>query len=747
MAVTLTVAELSAALRLGGTQEETAEVTRLLAYATQAVAEYLGGGAFATAPEVVVNEAVIRIAAYLFDMPNAPRSSGHANALRNSGAGRILLPYRIHRAGYADALDAAQQAVGTDGNPVVGLSIAGTTLTVTFADGTVTPLQLPAGGVGVDTAAVRALIADWAEEGNNSLIPAAKLPEVAAQSRGGLVAVSDALPSGSLTDQQINIPWTPQAGYTVEHDSLLYIPNLRPSPNVIGLWAVALVNEVEVDETFIPWGPSGYEDDEDQSYHALSFRPPAGDHNIDVVYSRFPDGRDAVYLHGDEDEVPASSTVRIYLATAGVSQSTAPTPGGGDDAYSWATVGDTTLIPSTKYRTATSALKGAVLAVTNAIIDSDAHASGTLYGWSRSHVKRLIDRIVPTWARDTNTPIPASKLTNAPSGSGGGTRLYVQTDEPAVGPFALDDIWIRDVTATPLQIYKWTGSVWAVTYTLPGLAALGVNLQARGGTLPAASENLYNLHAVTALDGQWYYVQLTGHDADTVHWTWADLNDGQTDLAQFRGIIAENPFSIANPAVLDWAYISGEHRWVRRNSSTWIYASAPAQFDSRFRSQHSAQTGGLTTVGKFIFDSKRHQMRIIRAYNGAVPGAASYDWLAFEGPTLNIENWAFRDDSTRVQARKLGEFPQHEINQIPDNGEQYFRLKARVHKNATGTLTSYDLGEWEKVPDAGQQAAARPPTPRYCPQWRRLASGQSSRTPGGKRSAMRGIAEPTTRCS
>ena len=55
MAVTITVAELTAALRLNDTAEETAEVTRLLAY---------------------------------------------ANALRSSGAARMLLPYRIHRAGY-----------------------------------------------------------------------------------------------------------------------------------------------------------------------------------------------------------------------------------------------------------------------------------------------------------------------------------------------------------------------------------------------------------------------------------------------------------------------------------------------------------------------------------------------------------------------------------------------------------------------------------------------------------------------
>ena len=40
MAVTITVAELQAALRLGDTAEETAEVMRLLAYCTEAVVKH-----------------------------------------------------------------------------------------------------------------------------------------------------------------------------------------------------------------------------------------------------------------------------------------------------------------------------------------------------------------------------------------------------------------------------------------------------------------------------------------------------------------------------------------------------------------------------------------------------------------------------------------------------------------------------------------------------------------------------------
>ena len=98
MAVTLTVAELLAALRLGDSQEETAEVMRLLAYATEAVTKHAPD-----ASETAMNEAVRRLGGYLFDMPEAGRGDAYANAMRNSGAARMLLPYRVHRLGLTDA--------------------------------------------------------------------------------------------------------------------------------------------------------------------------------------------------------------------------------------------------------------------------------------------------------------------------------------------------------------------------------------------------------------------------------------------------------------------------------------------------------------------------------------------------------------------------------------------------------------------------------------------------------------------
>ena len=113
MAVTITRAQLAARIRLGRTQTELDETDELLAYAT---ALDLPGGllAYATeavthhapdAPDVVHNEAVYRLAGYIYDRPFASADTRFANAFRNSGAASALLPYRNHRAGVATSTD------------------------------------------------------------------------------------------------------------------------------------------------------------------------------------------------------------------------------------------------------------------------------------------------------------------------------------------------------------------------------------------------------------------------------------------------------------------------------------------------------------------------------------------------------------------------------------------------------------------------------------------------------------------
>ena len=116
MAVTMTAAELFAALRLGDSAEELTEVTRILAFVSESVVQYAPG-----ASDLAHTEACRRMAGYLYDQPEAARGDAYANAMRNSGAARMLFAFRAHRLGIADAVEVAQQAaIGTVANPVTG---------------------------------------------------------------------------------------------------------------------------------------------------------------------------------------------------------------------------------------------------------------------------------------------------------------------------------------------------------------------------------------------------------------------------------------------------------------------------------------------------------------------------------------------------------------------------------------------------------------------------------------------------
>ena len=90
--------EMAKAIRAGTSTEETAEVSRIHAYVSAAVERYAP-----QAPEAVKSEAMVRLAGYLFDAPNAGRGMGFANTMRNSGAKDMLLAYRVHRAGRVEA--------------------------------------------------------------------------------------------------------------------------------------------------------------------------------------------------------------------------------------------------------------------------------------------------------------------------------------------------------------------------------------------------------------------------------------------------------------------------------------------------------------------------------------------------------------------------------------------------------------------------------------------------------------------
>ena len=135
---------------------------------------------------------------------------------------------------------------------------------------------------------------------------------------------------------------------------------------------------------------------------------------------------DGAKVTSSEASSEASSPVDMAAIDAAISGHAAlpnvhhtPGVGMGGSVEAWATPGNPALIPADKYRAPTSSSRGAIPAGTNSIIDTDSNSN--LLAWSLNHIRRMINRIVPGWAQDDTTPIPAEKLTNAPSGSGSGS--------------------------------------------------------------------------------------------------------------------------------------------------------------------------------------------------------------------------------------------------------------------------------------------------------------------------------------
>ena len=125
----------------------------------------------------------------------------------------------------------------------------------------------------------------------------------------------------------------------------------------------------------------------------------------------------------------------------------------------FAETGDTSNVPAAKLPDATAGDKGAVRAVTDALVDTEAGTS--VLGWSINHVKRLVFRIIPSWAHAGNTDqIPANKL--PPSMGGGGFTLFSGSAQPqdAMGE---DMDWY--IQTTNGQFWQKAGGAWLLRYT------------------------------------------------------------------------------------------------------------------------------------------------------------------------------------------------------------------------------------------------------------------------------------------
>ena len=158
----VTLQKLAGALRIGD-GESTPEnpeydiLTRLLSVATELVERAAPG-----APEDIRDEATVRTAGYLYDQPTAGRRGGYANAIANSGAGSLLLPWREHRAGSTGPSTTSTRSSSSSSS----------------------------NGSGLDTDGVNALIAPWSRAGNSEQIPANKLLLAGG---GGVSATADLL--------------------------------------------------------------------------------------------------------------------------------------------------------------------------------------------------------------------------------------------------------------------------------------------------------------------------------------------------------------------------------------------------------------------------------------------------------------------------------------------------------------------------------------------------------------------------
>ena len=200
MAVTVTAQQLAYRMRLTAdvdtalTEPQLTVVTGILAAASALVLKYA-----ATAPDAVHNEAVTRLAGYLYDVP--PGSGRAANAMRDSGAMALLSSYHVQRAVPLD-----------DGNRTSSPSLNGLRL---YGRATV---LLPRASVWTATGLLKPTSAWWVYQiavGDTvsaaSWIPSGALSETA--TAGDETDISDGYVIGCSTSRELLLAG-PQSGVT-----------------------------------------------------------------------------------------------------------------------------------------------------------------------------------------------------------------------------------------------------------------------------------------------------------------------------------------------------------------------------------------------------------------------------------------------------------------------------------------------------------------------------------------------------
>ena len=198
MVVDLT--QLGAALRLTDGVAEPAEPIRSILSRYIGVAEAMVDQVAPDAPTAIQEEAVIRMAAYLYDSPPATAGLGFADAWRNSGAASLVARWQVLRV-VTSELTAAAQAIAS----VSGLDVADVLALVSSWAHSGNTDQIPAsklhnagGGMGTDTDSVaRAAAAQAQQVAENALI------EAGSASNAAGFATNDAATAHTLAEQGI----------------------------------------------------------------------------------------------------------------------------------------------------------------------------------------------------------------------------------------------------------------------------------------------------------------------------------------------------------------------------------------------------------------------------------------------------------------------------------------------------------------------------------------------------------------
>ena len=113
MAVRATVSDVARSIRAVASPDVLAELGDLLEYASAEVKRIAPSAGYK-----VHNRAAIAIVGYIYDRPTAGREMAYANAVRNSGAGAMLLPYRTHRGGSTTPAEEPAEEPPDPGLPV-----------------------------------------------------------------------------------------------------------------------------------------------------------------------------------------------------------------------------------------------------------------------------------------------------------------------------------------------------------------------------------------------------------------------------------------------------------------------------------------------------------------------------------------------------------------------------------------------------------------------------------------------------